>query len=460
MLSRRAFVSSALPTARAAAAGRRPNIILLLTDQQSRRATGLGGALPMRTPAFDSIAREGVSFANSWCAAPVCGPSRSSLVTGRYPHETGVVWNGQSIRAGLPSMGEIFRAAGYDTAWSGKWHLPQPWAREIPGFEALQIELSPRSRFAFGDFTDSPYTTAAIEFLKRKRDRPFLLAVSLHNPHDICHWIMRSLPADHPSMAGKPPAELPPLPRNFAIDPAEPEYLHRCRKRKKYGPEISFTLDWDETAWRQYLWAYARMTERVDHEAGRLLQAVNETGHDGDTLIVFTSDHGEGMAAHHWVVKLGLFEEPLSVPLAFRWKGVVKPQPVNRSALVSGVDLLPTLCGFAGIAAPPCSGVSLQRAIERGEPMPRKALAAEVATETGDDSMQGRVIRDGRYKYIAWSWGQRPEQLFDLRADPAEMRDLARSPEHARTIASLRGMLSAHLERTADSFKLPERTTP
>jgi arylsulfatase A-like enzyme len=437
------------------------NIVLVFTDQQSLQAMGAAGNPWLRTPHMDALAAAGTRFERSYCTAPVCGPARACLVTGRAPHETGVTWNGQGLRPGLPTLGQVFRQRGYDTAWAGKWHLPKsyPTGREdIPGFENLALPPDHPSLkrtpsygwpgYALGESTDAPFVDEAIRFLGRPRDRPFLLCVSLHNPHDICWWVRQSplpRPTDGP---------LPPLPANFEPNPAEPAFLRACRERDHYGEEIRFARQWAPDDWRAYLHAYYRMVERADAEVGRLMEALRRHPAADRTLVVFTSDHGEGMAAHRWLAKLSFSEEVLRVPLVVRGPGV-RAGAVNSEDLVGTTDLLPTLCDFAGIAPPPTRGVSL-RPLLAGERRPsREFLVAELEPDPARPAMRGRMVRSARYKYCAYSDGAREETLHDLNADPGETRDLARDPRCRGELARHREMLARWCRETSDPFPAP-----
>jgi arylsulfatase A-like enzyme len=445
-----------------AATTSRPNILMVTTDQQSIGTLSASGNQYVKTPHFDRLAAEGTRFENSWCTSPVCSPSRSSLITGCMPHKTHVVFNGDRLNPEVPTMGEIFRAAGYEAAWVGKWHLPAPSpAARVAGadlvgitrdrgFEFLQFPIAERNMLAFGDFTDRPVAEAAAAFLRSKRSRPFLLGVSLLNPHDICYWIEDKLPPGHPSAILKdiPTDELPPLPANFAISSREPEFVARCRMRPYYGQEILSTKNWSERQWRRYLWTYYRMIERVDHSVGKLLAVLDETGLSDDTIVVATSDHGEGMAAHRWVVKLMLYQETVSVPLVFRWKNKIPAGKVDRTRLASGMDVLPSLCNLAGVRAP--SGM-------HGTPLfsgrPRDSVFAQLAPDTKDASFQGRAVRSRRFKYVSFSAGANPEMLFDLEADPGETRNLAFDASSRAELNQHRRLLKQWMQRTEDGYK-------
>ena len=454
MLTRRSFAAAGLALA---APQPRPNIVLLMTDQQSISELSAAGNSFLRTPNLDRLDSQGTRFANSWCTSPVCCPSRSSIVSGCYPTRTGVIYNGDPFKAEVPTLGEIFESAGYETAWAGKWHLPGAFPGALvegktPGpdpsrarFEFLSFPMQSQAQVAFGDFTDDPIARAAVDFLERPHTRPFLLSVSLHNPHDICYWVMDKLPPGHPARAEFDTAveKLPPLPPNHAPSADEPEFIERCRRRPYYGDENTYTKQWDEIQWRRYLYAYRRMTERADRSLGLVLDALHRQGLDDNTIVVFTSDHGEGMAAHRWVVKLMLWQEVLSVPMIWRWPSHIPANRLDRRSLVSGADIVPTLCDLAGMQLPkPVHGASLRQALLKKQPLRRDSLFAQLAPDTKDHAMQGRAVRSARYKYVRFSSGANPELFFDLEADPGETRNLAGDPAHGGALRKHREFLS------------------
>ncbi len=426
---------------------RRPNILFLMTDQQTLRAMSAYGNRHLRTPHMDSIAAHGARFEKSYCTAPVCAPARSSLITGRMPHETGVEVNGQTPDPSIPTMGHIFREAGYITAWAGKWHLPNSYPQgPIPGFEYLSVPAG--TKFRLGAETDAPVADEAIKFLRSKHSRPFLLAVSLHNPHDICWWV-REKPQQYADTR-----EFPPLPANFEMDPDEPGFITQCRSRTKYGPENIYTKGWDRTQWRAYLHQYYRYTEEVDRQIGRILRALAERGLDDDTLVVFTSDHGEGAAAHRWVVKLMLYEEPVTVPLIVSWKGVTPAGRVDSTHLVSGLDVLPTMCDYGGVPLrEDFAGTSLRPLIEQPEHPGRGFIVAELQPDAEDLGKKGRMLRTHRHKYIVFSHGENREMLFDLENDPGETDNLALKSSAKRELERCRGLLRDWIAQTRDHFQ-------
>ena len=420
----------------------RPNVLFLFTDQQSARAMSCAGNPHLHTPHMDALADAGVRFEQAYCAAPVCGPSRSSLATGRLPHETGVQVNGLTPDASIPNIGELFGRAGYHTAWSGRWHLPGN-GPEIRGFECLH---DPDARLSLGAVGDGHVADVAIDYLRQERDQPFFLGVSLCNPHDICGWIMGQPPAPE-SDAG-----LPPLPPNFEVDPEEAKFIGKCRRRTYYGQEGTRTWDWSTAQWRNYLNAYYRFTEQVDVQVGRLLETLRATGLEDHTLVLFTSDHGEGMAAHRWVVKLMLYEEPTRVPFMVRWPGQIPAGRVDDTHLVSGLDVLPSLCDWAGVDFPEVTGISLRPLVENPQQAGRPFLVSELCPDTEDLSMQGRMLRTQRYKYIAFSEGQNAEMLFDLEEDPGETQNLALNADARRELDRHRALLRQWCMQTSDPF--------
>jgi len=430
----------------------RPNVLLLLTDQQTLRAMSAYGNPYLHTPHMDSLAAAGLRFGISYCTAPVCGPSRSSIVTGCMPHETGVDLNGQTPDPAIPNLGQIFRDAGYETAWTGKWHLPRSYPRPpdgtIAGFDCLHVPEG--TKFTLGDQTDAAVADQAVAFLRAKHQRPWLLAVSLHNPHDIC-WSVRE------KRLG--PANLglfPPLPDNFAIAPDEPEFLADCRKPKTYGVEQQYTADWDVIRWRAYLYTYYRLTEQVDRSIGRILDGLRKQGLEETTLVVFTSDHGEGVAGHQLIVKLTPYDGAAAVPLVIAWKGTIPAGREDSTHPVSGIDIVPTICDYAGVTLPkPVTGVSLRPIIEDPKAPGRGYAVCELSPFRTHPHRKGRVLRTTQYKYIAFTDGERPEMLFDMQDDPGETHNLARDAAHRDELLHHRQMLVRWIEQTNDDFVAP-----
>ena len=432
----------------------RPNVLVILTDQHTNDALSYLGNPHLNTPVMDQLAAEGTFFTASYCTSPVCGPARSSLITGRMPHETGVVWNSTHIRSDVPTIGHIFKESGYQTAWVGKWHLPESYPAKsemdsVAGFTVIPFQ-SLKPEWDLGEDTDGPIADAAVNYITNyKEDEPFLLAVSLHNPHDICHVPRRP---DEYAKAHELEG-LPPLPNNFEIDPNEPQFLQEKRLMDHYGDELLLTKDYTPEDWQAYLYHYYRFTEMVDKEIGKILQALKDKGLDENTIVVLTSEHGDGGAAHKWAAKLSLYEEAATVPFIIRYKGHVPSENIDRNQLVSGIDLAPTIVDYAGISTSATfTGKSLKPVLENPGERLREYLVVQLADDKLDSSRQARLIRNDRYKYNLYNQGARNEQLFDLWKDPGEHYNLAYISDYQSIKSELHTALDEWIAATGDDF--------
>jgi len=427
----------------------RPNILWFFTDQQTWDALGCARRREVFTPNMDRLARRGVRFETHYCAAPVCGPARAALVTGRWPHQNGVRFNGETPSESTPTIGEVFRDAGYETYWSGKWHLPQSYVKTEEGVRGFANRPLPDglNGGGFGEATDMLFAQDAARQLRYELNlsaRPWLYTISLHNPHDICHWC-----ADPPELEGM--KGLPPLPTNHAIPPAEPAMLAARRIDPKYGKQLPGVQDWSEQQWRGYLRAYNSMTEAVDRCLGIVLDALEAGGWNENTVVIFSSDHGEGMAERKWVTKLSLYEPVARVPLIISWPGRIREGNVDRASLTSALDLFPTMCDIAGITPPEnLAGTSLLDAAKTGERLQREAVFACLANDPQDATSQARMVRTDRYKYIVYGRGNHAEELFDLCKDPGETHNLVHHPDHAEARESHRALMASWLEEVHD----------
>ncbi|MFB3902359.1 MAG: sulfatase [Acidobacteriota bacterium] len=436
----------------------KPNVLLILTDQQTARAMSCTGNRHVQTPALDRLASSGIRFERSYCTSPVCSPARSSLITGRMPHETGVNHNTLPIKEDILNLGHLFRTAGYRTVWAGKWHLPRmfphkfdPHLTQIPGFELMRFFDFSLPGWTEGKVTDPPLTDAVLGFLRHERqEKPLLLVVSYHNPHDICF-----VPFTPKRFPAPEKGELPPLPSNHTVSESEPEFVQQRRKLNRYGHQVLLTQDWSDMQWRNYVHHYYRFVEQVDAEIGRLLSAVETEGLMQKPLGLFTSDHGEGLAAHKWSSKLCFYEEAVAVPFILSWPGRVPEGKVDNQHLVSGLDVVSTLCDYAGVSAPALArGASLRKIVEHPGADWRDFVALELADDDKDQGRKGRAIVTARYKYAVYSRGARAEQLFDLSRDPGETANLADDASFRRVKEEHREKLKQWIRLTRDDFRL------
>ncbi len=432
-------------------AGQRPNILYIMTDQQCAEALSAAGCRDVRTPAIDSIARRGVRFTEAYTSNPLCVPARTSMLTGLMPHQNGVTYNTLQVPVIASTfMGKLLSDAGYDCGYFGKWHVPVPVTEtERHGFSTI-AHTAPNG-------VDSLIPDASIEFLKRSRTKPFLLVSSFVNPHDICEWARGTKGKDGPYVEAPSPAECPQLPANFAIPDHEPDVIRQVQAQDTANYP---TRGWSDDRWRQYRFAYYRLIERVDAQIALILNTLRETGQDRNTVIIFASDHGDGNAAHRWNQKQVLYEEPVRVPFIVAAPGSPAAGRVNSRHLVAScLDLIPTMCDYAGIAVlSALQGRSL-RALAGGR-MPktwREELVAETefCTFNKSSGIHGRLLRSGSLKYIAYSEGRLREQLFDLRRDRGEMNNLVVSAAYQGQLEACRRKLEAWCENTGDRFTLP-----
>lgn len=455
----------------------KPNILLIISDQHFADAMSCAGYAYVKTPALDRIAATGVRFHNTYCTYPVCTSSRTSLMTGLWPHQLkgmdeeaegkagGARASGRrsrernADRASQPgkSLGTLMKEAGYRTAYFGKWHVggvsPSPDNR-WHGFDTL-----------VDGRRDEAAATEAVKFIESRHDQPFFLVVSFLNPHDICEWArMRSGLEDEMGngavMLEPPLTDCPSLPNNFAILEDEPQIVGL---RRNSQPERAHpTQKWSETEWCQYRWAYARLIEKMDEQVGRVLAALKSTGQLEQTVVVYTADHGDGNAAHHWNQKMVLYEEAVRVPLIVSWPGHTMPGKVDDTHLVSmGLDLLPTFADYAGVKIPPeLSGRSVRPLAEQ-TPAAQAADAKDffVVSEVDykglipDEPLaHGHLLRTSGFTYIIYSAGKNPEQLFDIRVDPGQTKNLVRNSDYQTVLKEHRQLLRGWIDRTKSPF--------
>lgn len=436
----------------APAAPRPPNVLFIITDQQSADVMSCRmGRQYLHTPVMDGLAAQGMLFTRAYSPNPLCMPYRNSVFTGLYPHQTGVTRNanpaGGFDPARFVSLGRYFKTAGYDTVYSGKWHLcydaDDPAAH---GFEIMKSK-SP-------DGNDAAAADNVLQFLARPHARPFLLVASFLNPHNICEWARRLAGREQRLNCGEigtPPVvdQLPPAPANLAPPQHEPDGMALMRRAYQVAdgpfPVGRFTPD----DWRRHRWGYYRMVELVDQQIGRVLTALRRAGLEEDTLIVFTADHGECAGAHGFNQKTVFYEESARVPLIISWKGRTAPAHTER-LVNTGIDILPTLLDAAGLETPTklpgrsLLPLALGRPVTawRDHVIVQNDLAQAGVVDGLQPAMEGRMVRTDRYKYCVYTHGRQRESLVDLQADPGEMNDLAANPQYRPVLLQHRELLA------------------
>ena len=386
----------------------KPNIVFIHVDQMQYAAIRAHGCLHTDTPAIDAFVAGGISFALSYSANPVCCPARTSWYTGRMSSEHGVTSNFGKLGKSFPDLGQWLSKHGYECYYGGKWHVP---GRRVD--ESFKIMAGSGN----GEQYDAALGFQAEAFLLSRLSRPgaapFFLNLGFLNPHDIgpatyspaCKYEFASVVADR----------LPPLPPSYD------------RNRQELG---------DETRVRYMMYVYYRLVEMVDRELGRVFRVIANSALAANTLVIFTADHGEMLAAHNRIRKGQPYEEAARVPLVVSFPGVVKSGVSDREHLVSGVDITATILDYAG--APAMPGMTFARSLRpllEGKPAPWREY---VATETSSGSV---MIRTQTHKYVASAAG---DEFYDLAGDPGEMKNLSADAASAESIAKHKQLLAEY----------------
>ena len=423
-----------------AAAADKPNILYLLADQWRASATGYAGDPNVKTPHLDSLAKDALVFRNAVSVCPVCTPYRAALQTGRYPTSTGMFLNDAHLPDSELCMAEILGAAGYATAYIGKWHLDghgrssyiPPERRQ--GWDDWKVAecdhnykhshyysgTSPEKQFWNG-YDAFAETNDAQQYLRdhAKTGKPFILCVAYGVPHFPHETAPDEFKALYPPDKIKLPPNVPPALQDKARKEAQGYYAH-C--------------------------------SALDRCVGELLETLAETGLAANTIIVFTSDHGEMLGSQGVAptTKQVAWSEASQVPFLLRVPGTA-----GRSVTtpLTTPDILPTLLGLAGVAVPrSVEGDDLSPSIRAGGDADRAALYMGVAPfVTARLAKEYRAIRTNRYTYVRGLEG--PWLLFDDDKDPWQMHNLVGQTEQADLTRELDQKLKARLQQIGDDFR-------
>lgn len=384
---------------------RRPNIVFVHVDQLKRSAIGTYGCPYVKTPNIDRVIADSTHFTRSYTAVPVCVPARTSWYTGLEQEQSGITENARWIDRDVVKPAELGTwlrdKGGYDTVYMGKWHVAlKP---QTCGFRFLH-DSNP-----VGEYGDTAVARAAEEFLLTyKEEKPFFLNVGLLNPHDICYWSFQYSPGKF-AMAPRMKDQLPPFSKNY------------LKQNDHTG--------WNEEEWRFYAYSYFRFVEMVDEEVGRVYRAFQRSPQRGNTVFIFSADHGQASGEHGHLTKNTPYEHSFCVPLA-----IVDPKGsprCDRRSFISGLDMAPTICDYAGVEAMPKNNGRSFKPLVRGEKTEwRDWLAAATPL------LRQRVVWKGDYKLIH---DRKPDsvQLFNLANDPDETKDLSTDPASAPVLKEL-----------------------
>jgi arylsulfatase len=459
---------------------RTPNILWYCTDQQRYDTIAALGWREAHTPVIDGVVHRGVAFRSAYCQAPICTPSRASFLTGRYPASHHVHRNGnEQFPGGEKLVTRMFANAGWDCGLVGKLHLaaskgtreqrcddgygtyawshhPYPdiegneytdWLRDAKGVDPKEAFAALTGSYGPGLPTELHQTTwcseKSIEFIRRKRDRPWMLTVNPFAPHPTFHPPREMLERFEPSSLSYPlfrESDIEHQRRFAAIDQQTIEAVDPREAERRAGQKL--TLSHDQMASiaptgydpRLLKACYYGEIELVDTQLGRILEALDETGQREDTIVVFMSDHGELLGDHGLLFKgCRFFEGLVHVPLIVSWPRRLLADSVS-DALVELVDVAPTLLELAGIEVPYfVQGRSLAPLLEgrRGLHTHKAvvvseyndAMAAGTTAQGRHDASHGTMSFDGRYKTIMYH-GHDVGEIYDLENDPGEFDDL------------------------------------
>ena len=414
-----------------------PNILFIVADQLRARSVGCYGDVRARTPVLDRLASQGARFSAAYSTYPVCTAARASIQTGLMPTSCHMVWNNQTLEPRYPRLAPSLAGAGYRTAYVGKWHLGGydgepgrdyhvPIKRSHrhgwddlflithgedyrPGHTPTLVGDTPEQKF--DQWQPTWQSDRAIEFLQKQAGaRPWILNLNYAIPHTPYLMPQKYLEMFRPEDSVFPP---------------------NVERPAEHAKELAL---------------YNGLTAWLDDEIGRVLSALEATSGGRPTLVVFTSDHGWNLGSHHLPAKFSLYEESACVPLIIAECPVasgVPPVPMNLPSgriinePVSLIDLMPTLLDSAGVPVPGSVEGSSLRPLWTGGAWTRRSVYLQVCEHPEHNYARwdppSRGVRSIRYKYIERRGGQK--LLFDLRADPFELTNLADQPELAAVVA-------------------------
>ncbi len=504
-ISRRSFVvstalgASALALPAWAGAGktpaRRPNIVFLFTDDHAYQAIGAYGSKVNQTPNIDRIAREGALFRNNFCANSICGPSRACILTGKHSHINGFLRNSIVFDGSQVTFPKLLQSAGYTTAIYGKWHLES----DPTGFDEWMVYpgqgryynpdySTPEGTRRIEGYSVEITTDLALDFLQRNKDsaKPFLLMCQYKAPHrgwipgpkylhkydDVTFPEPETLFDDYKGRATPASKQEMEIDRHMemGIDlkvpiDACPEWGRMTEAQQKdfaaaYEAENEAfqkanLQGKDLVRWKyqRYMRDYLRCVAAVDDNIGRLLDYLEQSGLDDNTIVVYSSDQGFYLGEHGWFDKRWMYEESFRMPLVMRWPGKIKPGTEVKE-LTQNIDFAPTFLEAARIEPPQeIQGESLLPLVTgRGAKHWRKSLYYHYYEYPGWHSVAKHYgVRTERYKlihyYTCGEW-----ELFDLKKDPHEMTSVYGRPEYAK----VQKKLEAELARLRKFYKVPD----
>lgn len=452
-----------------AAGDSRPNIIFILVDDLRWDELSCAGHPVVKTPNIDRIAREGAMFRNAFVTAPLCSPCRAGFLTGQYAHTHGITDNVDHSAAShkLVTFPLLLHQAGYDTAFIGKWHMgnddtPRPGFDRWVSFKGQGSYLDPDMNEDGKTVSRSGYITDllndyAVDIIKRPRNRPFLVYLAHKAIHpevmqhddasvDLAHS-ERFIPAErHRNLYMDKP--VPRRPNAMRAPEGKPALQRRIGDLPPLGPNTA-TRDSVVREREQSLMA-------VEEGVGEIFKALKGTGQLDNTILVFTSDNGYFYGEHGLSFERRLaYEESIRLPLLVRYPRMIKAGAV-RDELALNIDLAPTLLTLAGAPVPEnMQGRSLVPLLKGDRTRWRNSFLIEYYS----DHVFPRIVRMGykavrtrRWKYIHYLELEGMDELYDLRTDPYEMKNLINHPRGKKALKEMKEELERLLKETNAEF--------
>lgn len=424
-----------------------PDLIYVIADQWRASACGYAGNPEVRTPRIDAFAAQAVDLHLAVSATPVCTPARASLLTGLLPHHHRLVCNDAPLDPELPSLGKAFAAAGYATAWIGKWHvdghgrgryIPRARRHGFAHFAALECTHAYNDSRYFLNDDEQPQTWTGYD-------------AEAQTAH-ACQWL-RDQPVDTPCclvLSWGPPHS------PYGSAPAADRASY-CAERLAVSDNVPARCR-DDAA--RDLAGYYAHCSALDRCFGHVLDALEASGRSRNAVVVFTSDHGDLIGSHGLWDKQGPWDESIRIPCLIRGPGL---SAGRNGTVLNHADHLPTLAGLCGVAlAGPVDGRDCSAHLRAGTvPTVNQSLVAAYHTFGNWPRQSARVealyrarcyrgLRTARYLYCEDHAG--PWLLYDLNADPSQQRNLVDEASTAEVADELRQRLHQHLDTLDDEF--------
>jgi len=472
------------------AGNRKPNLILFLPDQQRADTLAWYGGVKVDAPNLNKLASESVIFERTYVTHPVCTPSRSSLMTGTWPHINGCTHNSVPLDRRFRVFPELMQDQDYRTAYIGKWHLGE----DGPAGRGFEHYISTDGHGDYSDFliskgvapdkSNGRFSEVAIsnlpidlsrpkflekhacDFIKKNQRDPFILVVAFVEPHSPYNGPLNDAnPLDEVELdltATLPESEDIPLRYRLMREWQQAEAL---LDRERLPMQLFFGITPDE--YRSIKQRYLGLVTLVDQSIGAILDCLERCGLTNDTIVVHTSDHGDSLGAHHLFGKETMFEEAARVPWLIRLPGRTRQQMISHP--VSHIDFVPTLLELLGQTNhPQCAGESLLPLVHDETRPPRNVFLEWAPNRTkvkkgsrlARRRMINRAIEESTRTVVSpdgWKLCLRDKdlnELYNLKDDPFETRNLYSNARYASVISKLAGEIYRWQEATNDKLKL------